>query len=151
MRLNEVQPLEEPQRSSARATILIADDLPEWRAEVRGILRGRPEWQIIGEACDGLEVVQKASEMHPDLVLLGIGMPVMNGFHAALKIREAAYVPKIVFLTQGNDPELRSADLTIGEEDMSRKETPRPSLLQRSQPPFATVVARINLETFPGR
>ena len=108
--------VEELRNSSARAKILIADDLAEWRARVRGILRGRPEWQIIGEACDGLQVVQKASELRPDLVLLDIGMPVMNGFHAAVKLREAAHVPKIVFLTQDNDPELRSAALTIGAE-----------------------------------
>lgn len=108
--------LEEPQSSFAQATILIADDLAEWRAQVREILHGRPEWQIIGEACDGVEVVQKALELRPDLVLLDIGMPVMNGIEAAVKIRDLVPVPQIVFLTQDNDPELRSAALTLGAE-----------------------------------
>ena len=70
---------EEPRSSSALATILVSDDLAQWRARVREILCRWPEWQIIGEACDGLEVVRKAAEMRPDPVLLDIGMPVMNG------------------------------------------------------------------------
>lgn len=99
-------------QSSVR--ILVADDMAEWRSQVREILCGWSEWQIIGEACDGLEAVQKALKLCPDLVLRDIGMPVMNGFHAAVKIREAAHVSKIVFLTQNDDPELRSAAVTVG-------------------------------------
>ena len=99
-----------------QATILIADDVAEWRAWVREILCGKPEWQVVGEACDGVEVVRKTMELRPDLVLLDIGMPRMNGFEAAVKIREAVRVSKIVFLTQDHDPDLRSAALAMGAE-----------------------------------
>ena len=99
-----------------RATILIADDAPEWRVKVREILRSRREWQIIGEACDGFEAVRKAAELRPDLVLLDIGMPGMNGIEAAERIREGMPVPKIVFLTQDNDTDLKSAALNTGAE-----------------------------------
>ena len=109
--------------------ILLADDVSEWRARVREILRGRPDWQIIGEACDGIEAIQKASELRPDLVLLDIGMPVMNGLHAAAKIREAVHVPKIVFLTQDNDPDLRSAALTIATDGYVLKSNARTELV----------------------
>jgi DNA-binding NarL/FixJ family response regulator len=88
----------------------------EWRGLVHKILRGQPEWQIIGEACDGLEGVQKALELRPAVVLLDIGMPGMNGIHAAIKISQAIPDTKIVFLTQDNDPELRSAALGLGVE-----------------------------------
>lgn len=111
-----MQTLEELGTSSQRATILIADDFPEWRVQVREILMAQPEWQIVGEACDGFEVVRKAAELCPDLVLLDIGMPLMNGFQAAARIREASRLPKIVFLTQDNDIELRSAALNTGAE-----------------------------------
>jgi DNA-binding NarL/FixJ family response regulator len=102
------------QVSSVRATILIADDCAEWRALVHKILRGQPQWQIIGEASDGLEGVRKSLELRPDLVILDIGMPLMNGLQAAVKIRQAVPAAKIVFLTQDQDSELRSAALTIG-------------------------------------
>lgn len=114
MRLKEVHVLKEPQVPPAGATILIADDSAEWRAQVHEILAGLPECQIIGEACDGLEAIQKTLDLHPDLVLLDIGMPVMNGIQAATKICNAASVPKVVFLTQDNDPEVMSTALTIG-------------------------------------
>ena len=106
----------EPRTSPPLATLLIADDLPVWRDRVREILMSQPEWQIVGEACDGIEVMQKAAELRPDLVLLDIGMPRMNGIQAAERIREAKPVPKIVFLTQVNDPEVRSAALNGGAE-----------------------------------
>lgn len=106
----------EPRTSSPIATILITDDSPEWRVRVREILRPRPEWQIIGEACDGLEVVRKATELRPDLVVLDIGMRVMNGIQAAERIRKSTPAPKVVFLTQDNDTELRIAALNSSAE-----------------------------------
>lgn len=107
---------EKARNSPKRATIVIADDSREWRVRVREILLARPEWQVADEAGDGFEAVQKAIELLPDLVLLDIGMPVMNGLQAAEGIRKATPVPKIVFLTQNNDTELRSAALNAGAE-----------------------------------
>ena len=68
--------------------VLVADDLPVWRVAVRHLLEARPEWQVI-EACDGREAVEKATELSPDIVLLDIGMPILNGLEAAEKIRAA--------------------------------------------------------------
>jgi len=58
-------------------------DFAEWRGQVRSRLQTRPDWQVIGEACDGLEAVQRTKELHPELVLLDIGMTIMNGIEAA--------------------------------------------------------------------
>ena len=55
--------------------ILVADDFAEWRVRVRSMLQARPHWQVIGEACDGLEAVQRTTELQPDIVPLDIGMP----------------------------------------------------------------------------
>lgn len=114
MHPKHVHTFEDSQASSARATILIADDFAEWRARVREILGGRPEWEIIGEACDGLEAVQKALELRPDLVLLDIGMPILNGIEAAKRIRQYSPGPEIIFLTQNNDADVRTAALATG-------------------------------------
>lgn len=105
---------EEERDAIVGATILIADDVAEWRVRVREILYSQPECRIVGEACNGVEAVQKTRELRPDLVLLDIGMPLMNGLQAAVRIRGAVPTSKIVILTQEDDPELRSAAISIG-------------------------------------
>jgi DNA-binding NarL/FixJ family response regulator len=91
--------------------VLVADDYPPWRGLVCSMLQKAPGFQVIGEVSDGLEAVQKATELRPDIVLLDIGMPVLNGIDAAKKIGEASPRSRIIFLTQNDDCEVRSAAL----------------------------------------
>ena len=100
--------VEEPRSSCTVASILIVDDFAEWRARVRKVLEQQPEWRIVAEACDGSQAIQRSAELHPDLVLLDIGMPVLNGLEAAAHIQQISPQSKIVFLTQENDPDIRS-------------------------------------------
>jgi two-component system nitrate/nitrite response regulator NarL len=58
--------------------VLVVDDYKDWRDQVRSLLRARPEWQIIGEASDGLAAIQRAEELRPDLILLDIGPMVLK-------------------------------------------------------------------------
>jgi len=109
-----VQVFEEPQVPSSRATVLIADDIAAWRVRVREILCSRPECQIVGEASDGIETVQRVAELKPDLVLLDIGMPVLNGLQAAPQIQWAPPHSKIVFVTQESDADIRRAAIDAG-------------------------------------
>ena len=62
--------------------------------------------QVIGEASDGLEAVQKAEELKPDLILLDIGLPTLNGIQACQRISIVAPQAKIVFVTQENDADV---------------------------------------------
>src|SRR5512133_2614944 len=94
--------------------ILVADDYLLWRDLVHSLLEVHPEWQIVGEASDGLEAVQMAKERRPDLVVLDIGMPVLNGIEAAKRIRQHSPTSKIVFATQNNDEDIRIEALTAG-------------------------------------
>jgi DNA-binding NarL/FixJ family response regulator len=94
--------------------ILIADDFEAWRLEVRTLLQSRTDWQIVSEAQDGLEVVQKASKIRPDIVLLDIGMPRMNGIAAAEQIRQLSPNSKIIFLSMNSDADVINAALSIG-------------------------------------
>jgi len=99
-----------------RVRILLADDFAEWRVRVRSVLQTNAGLQVIGEACNGLEAVQKASALRPDIILLDIGMPVLNGIEAAIQIREASPGTRVIFVTQNNDAEIRTAAFAIGAE-----------------------------------
>ena len=97
-----------------KVRILIADDFEAWRLKVRDILAERPDYQIISEACNGLEAVQKTLELRPDLVLLDMAMPRLNGIEAAKRIRKDSPGTTIIFVTQNTDPEIKNAALATG-------------------------------------
>ena len=94
--------------------ILVADDYERWRRQVRLLLQARPEWQVIAEASDGSEAIQKAEELKPDLIVLDIGLPSLNGVEAALRIRQLSPSSQIVFLSQNNDLDVMRAALSTG-------------------------------------
>ena len=100
---------------STFASILIVDDFPNWRARVREILAAHPEWKIISEACDGQQAVQEASELQPDIVVLDIALPLLNGIETARMIRQKSPKSRIVFLAQNNDNEIMKAALGINQ------------------------------------
>jgi DNA-binding NarL/FixJ family response regulator len=82
--------------------LLIADDHEIFRAGLRWLLEVQPGWQVVAEAADGREAVAKAAETLPDVALLDIGMPVLNGLEAALQIVQSRPRTKIVILTVHN-------------------------------------------------
>jgi DNA-binding NarL/FixJ family response regulator len=102
------------ERPLSSIRILIADDYADWRRQVRLLLQARPEWQVIAEASDGSEAVQKVEELKPDLILLDIGLPKLNGIEAAWRIRQLSPSSKIVFLSQNNDRDFVRAALGTG-------------------------------------
>jgi DNA-binding NarL/FixJ family response regulator len=79
--------------------LLIADDHEIFRAGLRSLLENQPGWQIVAEASNGREAVAKAAKTHPDVALLDIGMPVLNGLEAARQIVRRGPHTKIVMLT----------------------------------------------------
>ena len=91
-------------RSAVR--VLVVDDYEPFRRFVRTILEARPELQVIGEASDGLQAVQKAAELQPDLILLDIGLPKLNGIETAYRISRLAPNATILFVSQETDPDV---------------------------------------------
>jgi len=94
--------------------ILVADDFEPWRRRIRSILETRPELGVIAEVGDGLETVQKAQELKPDLILLDIGLPHLDGLEAANRIRQITPDAAIIFLTQNSDQDLIPAGFRTG-------------------------------------
>jgi DNA-binding NarL/FixJ family response regulator len=94
--------------------ILLVDDFQPWRSFVASLLQKNPEWQIIGEVSDGLEAVQKAEELQPDLIVLDVGLPKLNGIEAAQSIRKVAPKSKILFLSENRSSDIAAAALSAG-------------------------------------
>src|ERR1700734_371437 len=83
--------------------ILIVDDHEAVRGGIRSLLSARAEWSVCGEAGDGLEAVEKAQKLRPDVVLMDITMPRMDGVQATKIIRQEVPEAEIVLISQ-NDP-----------------------------------------------
>ena len=94
--------------------VLVVDDYEPFRRFVCSTLEQRPDLQIIGEAADGLEAVHKAEELQPDLIVLDIGLPTLNGIGAARRIRELSPESKILFVSQESSADLVQESLRIG-------------------------------------
>ena len=94
--------------------ILVVDDFEMFRQFVVELLGKRPELQVVGEASDGLEAIQKAVELRPDLILLDIGLPSLNGIEVARQMRSLVPESKIIFLTQASSADVVQKALNVG-------------------------------------
>jgi DNA-binding NarL/FixJ family response regulator len=94
--------------------VIVVEDHEPFRRFICSILGKTPELQIVGEASDGLEALQKAKELQPDLILLDIGLPTLNGIEAARQIRKLSPGSKIVFVTQESSADVVQEAFSIG-------------------------------------
>ena len=79
--------------------ILLADDHEVVRKGLRALLEAQPSWKVIAEATDGRDAVEKAKELHPDVAIVDIGMPCLNGLEATRQIVKKAPRTRVLVLT----------------------------------------------------
>jgi DNA-binding NarL/FixJ family response regulator len=101
-------------RSTKRLRILVADDHELVRRGIRGVLRARRGWTVVGEAMNGLEAVEKANRLKPDVAILDISMPDLGGLQATRQIRESIPTTQVVVLTMHESDQMVRRVLDAG-------------------------------------
>jgi len=137
--------------------ILIADDHEVARRGIRALLESHPGWEVCGEAKDGRETVELASTTKPDVILLDIGMPNLNGLEAARQILAALPEVAILILTMQDSDHVVREVLRAGargfllKSDAGKDLVAAVEALQLQRTFFTTRVSRMVLEGFLDR
>src|ERR1700723_236087 len=101
-------------RAMNKLRILVADDHELVRHGIRGILRARRGWRVIGEAANGQEAVEKTHKLKPDVAILDVSMPDLDGLQATRQIREASPNTKVLVLTMHESDQMVHRVLEAG-------------------------------------
>ncbi len=110
--------------------VLIADDHAVFRWGLRTILGSEPDMEVVGEAATGQEVLERAAELRPDVILMDIQMPQVNGIEATRRIREADPQAGVVVLTMFEDDESVFSAMRAGARGYVLKGAPPSELLR---------------------
>jgi DNA-binding NarL/FixJ family response regulator len=94
--------------------VLVVDDYEPFRRFVCSTLEKKPDFEIVGEASDGLEAVQKAEALQPDLMVLDIGLPTLNGIEVARRIRKLCPECKMLFMSQESSADVAQETFRLG-------------------------------------
>jgi DNA-binding NarL/FixJ family response regulator len=101
--------------------VLLADDAAAVREGLRWLLENEPALRVVGEAATGLEAVQQAAVLRPDVVILDIEMPAMSGFEVARSLKALPAPPLIIFLSVHTGPAVRTQALAAGADGFVEK------------------------------
>jgi len=94
--------------------ILLVDDHPVVRQGLKTLLQGRPELEVVDEASDGVEAVEKVSRLRPDVVVLDVTMPRMSGIEACRIIKQKNPELEVLFVTQHDSPQMMREAIAAG-------------------------------------
>lgn len=134
--------------------ILVADDHEIVRQGIRALLLVHPGWEVCGEAADGREAVRKAAELKPDIAIMDIGMPNLNGLSAARQILLHNPKTKVLILTMHSSEQVLREVLDIGAQgyllksDAGRDLMTAIEALQRNRTFFSSKAGEVVLENF---
>jgi DNA-binding NarL/FixJ family response regulator len=110
--------------------LLIVDDHPVVREGIGAMLKREPDFKIVGEASNGLEAVEQARELSPDVILMDLRMPEMDGVEAITRIKEAKPEVKFIILTTYSDDEYIFKGIAAGARAYLLKDAPREELFK---------------------
>ncbi len=137
-----------------RARVLIADDHEVVRRGIRSLLENQPSWEVCGEAVTGREAVEKTIQLTPDVVVLDVGMPELNGLEAARQILKVLPHTEILILTMHDSTQLIHEVLAAGargyvlKSDAGRDLVAAVDALCRHKPFFAPSISGVVLDGF---
>jgi DNA-binding NarL/FixJ family response regulator len=94
--------------------VLVVDDFEPWRRHIASTLGQNPRWQIVGEAANGPDAIEKAADLQPDLILLDVGLPAVNGLEAAGRILARDPNLRILFVSEHQASEIAEDALCSG-------------------------------------
>lgn len=94
--------------------ILVVDDFEPIRRLISTMLLNSPQFEVVAEAVDGLDAVQKAGQLKPDLILLDVDLPKLNGFEVARNVRKISPHSRILFVSANTSPDVARAALDTG-------------------------------------
>src|SRR6185295_9257844 len=94
--------------------VLIVEDFAPFQQFIASTLKKRPDLQVIAVVSDGSEAVQKSEELQPDLIVLDIGLPTLDGIEAARRIRKLSPESKVLFLSQESSADIVEEALRLG-------------------------------------
>ena len=96
------------------ARVLVVDDFEPWREFACGIIHEISGLAVVGEASDGIEAVQKARELQPDLVILDVGLPGLNGIEVAKNLSTVCPGSKVIFLSENDSADIVQEAYRVG-------------------------------------
>ena len=99
---------------ASRTSVMIVDDFEPWRSFVSARLLKEPNLQIVCEVADAVEAIGEANKIQPNLILLDIGLPSLNGIETAQQIFQIAPGSRILFVSEQSDPDVVIAALDAG-------------------------------------
>ena len=114
----------------SRTRVLLADDHALFREGLAGIIAAQPDMEVVGEARDGLEAVVMAQALKPDLVLMDVQMPGLDGLEATRQIKQALPETIVVVLTVRNDDEKLFTALKVGAQGYLLKDISSRAMLE---------------------
>ena len=94
--------------------ILLVDDHPIVREGLRTVLQRRPGCEVVGEAADGVEALEKAGNLEPDVMILDVTMPKINGLEVCRRVRQKLPDLEVLFVTQHDSPQMMREALGAG-------------------------------------
>jgi len=113
----------------AKIRILVADDHTLFRQGVKTLIGVEQDMEVVGEACNGTEAVDKASELRPDVVLMDIGMPGPSSFEVTRQIKRNRPDTKVLFLTMYDDEDYLVESMEVGANGYVLKDSPATQLV----------------------
>ena len=140
-----------------RVRLLVADDHEIVRKGLRALLEAESGWEVVAEAIDGRDAVEKTEQLKPDIAILDVSMPALNGLEAARQIVKGVPQTKVLMLTMHDSDPLIQSVLEAGargyllKSDAARDLITAVEALQRNKTFFTPKVAQLVLEGFLGK